>query len=153
MNYLDFPSLFADDDAKNLAARTIDNLFRKVISRFPSLILRARASGYSSVREFIEDKDSHLSEEDYARLWNGLKYSHGSKEGRLSVNTVRDAICEAENRDKMSKDTQGVDFLGGRVLKRALELDLSSSGWDLLYRFVSPFMSTSDASRGFGAEE
>lgn len=133
--YLNFPFLFDGSLSEAvLAASFIDNLFRYVISRIPRLLVRARSSEHASVRDFLTCEALH--EDDHGRLWRAMKYNNIHQEGKMTVGTIRNAICDAEQGD-MQRDGACIDLLGGKVWKTASTCDLSDDGWNLFYRFVS----------------
>lgn len=136
--YLDFPDYFAEEEDKSYAIRYMNNIFRYTISRVPSLLVRARTAACPSVTCFLERQD--LQEAEFGRLWRALKYNNVHAEGKLSVNAVRNALCDAEYEDEERKGPC-IDLLGGKVWKDALQHDLSRRGWDHFYRFVSLFQS------------
>ena len=111
----------------------LDNLFRFVISRIPRVLLRARHAQCDSVRAFIES--DALEEEEYARLWRALKYTNINQEGKITVEIIRNAICDSEI-EGIQRQGAYVEILGDRVWKAPLASEMSVDGWDSLYRFV-----------------
>jgi hypothetical protein len=134
--YLDFPSYFADEADKSFATKYVDNIFRYVVSRIPSLLIRARSANCPSVMCFFES--DHLQENEFGRLWRGLKYNNVHPEGKLSVDAIRNALYDAESGIK-TRSGPCVELLGGKIWKDAAANDLSRRGWDHFYRFVSKF--------------
>lgn len=135
--YLDFASYFTDEADKSFATTYMDNIFRYVISRIPSLLIRARSANCPSVVCFLES--DHLQEAEFGRLWRGLKYNNVHAEGKVSVDSVRNALCDAEN-DTRTRSGAYIDLLGGKVWKDPASDDLSRRAWDHFYRFVSETM-------------
>lgn len=131
--YLDFPAFMLKEDDKAFASIYMDNIIRYAISRIPSLLVRAKRADCASVACFLDGGD--LQEAEYARLWRGLKYNNVHAEGKLTVQVIKNAICDAEN---ISSERAGpsIDLLGGRVWRDGLKIDLSRTAWDHFYRFV-----------------
>lgn len=121
----------------------MDRVFRYTISRIPSLLVRAKSANCPSVMCFLESKN--LQENEYARLWRGLKYNNVHAEGKLSVNAIRNAMYDAENEDR-EHTGPGLDLLGGKVWKEPVLGDLSRRAWDHFYRFVSALKPASSPS-------
>lgn len=135
--YLGYATYFANAEEGtdySLASKTMDSIFRFVISRIPRLLVRARAAGCASVQCFLASDE--LAEEDFARLWRALKYNNVHQEGKLTVQTVRNAISDAENEDKQGRKGPHIELLGGKVWKVPLDTELSAAGYDHFYRFV-----------------
>ena len=131
--YLNYSCLFSEPEDQQLAARTIDNIFRLVISRTPRLFVRIRSLNAQSVSEAVD----LLEEEDCGRLWRVLKHGNAISEGKINVDVLRSAISAAEQPDGPCNDAC-IELLGGRVYKTPSAAELSSQGWDMMYRFVSP---------------
>lgn len=132
--YLDYHTYFTEDEDKVFATKYMDNILRYTISRTPSLLVRAKNASCPSVSCFLNSED--LQEPEFARLWRGLKYNNVHPEGKLSVNTIRDALCDAEGSDNTRKGAY-IELLGSKVWKDSLKIDLSRRAWDHFYRFVS----------------
>lgn len=133
--YLNFPSYFNDEADQAFSAIYMDNIFRYVISRIPSLLVRAKGANCPSIACFLESED--LREEEFARLWRGLKYNNVHAEGKISVNAVRNSICDADCEEEEERKGPCLELLGGKVWKDACQRDLSRRAWDHFYRFVS----------------
>ena len=137
--YLGYASYFCDCDADfHVASRTMDNIFRYVISRIPRLLVRARAAGCMTVQCFLAS--DALSEEEHARLWRALKYNNVNQEGKITVDVIRNAICDAENDNDLDhggREGEHIELLGGKVWKTPLETEVTLRGWNHFYRFVS----------------
>ena len=137
--YLSYSTYFCDCDAEfRVASQTMDNIFRYVISRIPRLLVRARAAGCTTVQCFLAS--DALSEEEHARLWRAFKYNNVNQEGKITVDVIRNAICDAENEDDLDycgREGERIELLGGKVWKTPLETELTLRGWNHFYRFVS----------------
>lgn len=133
--YLDFPSYFTEEVDQVFAAKYMNNIFRYVISRIPSLLVRAKNANCSEILCFLESED--LGEAEFGRLWRGFKYNNVHTEGKLSVNAIRNALSEAEG-DMEDRTGPCLELLGGKVWKDGSQRDLSRRAWDHFYRFVSP---------------
>ena len=133
--YLGYATCFPEDSRdRELASKIIDNIFRYIISRIPRLLVRARQAGCTTVECFLTSAE--LEDEDYARLWRALKYSNLYQEGKITVEVIRSAICNAENSITERKGPF-IELLGGKVWKASLDVELSTEGYDHFYRFVS----------------
>lgn len=133
--YLNYPSVFGDSNTQHLAACTMDNIFRFVVSRIPRLLLRAREAAKVGVREFISG--AYLEDEGCTLLWRAMKYHNVRNEGKITVEVLRNAICDAQHIDDTDRKGASIEILGGTVWKSSLSEELDSDGWNLFYRFVS----------------
>jgi len=132
--YQQYSSHFVGDPhMATLAQATIDNIFRYVISRTPRLLVRARRSQLNTVTSFLTGDE--LQEVDFDRLWRALKYSNIHQVGKITVDVLRNAICNAEDEQPESEGAF-IEILGGKVWETANAADLSEDGWDLFYRLV-----------------
>lgn len=132
--YLDYGAAFEKADESTFARNVIDNIFRYTISRVPRLLVRARTSGCTSVNTFVASES--LNEEECERLWRALKYNNAQQEGKITVDVIRNAICDAEN-EQEDRTGAFIDLLGGKVYKSPLDKELSDVGWNHFYCFVS----------------
>lgn len=135
--YFDIASGFEVPGEADLAKGTIEGIFRHVISRIPRLLVRVLSLDLQSVQQLLQG--DRLDMADYDRLWRAMKYTNVHQEGKITVQVVRNAICDAENVDREDERSGAfIVLLGGKVWKSPLDREMSPQGWNMFYRFVSP---------------
>lgn len=145
--YLYHADLLVSHPAKaEQRSRIVQSLFRLVISRNPSLLVRAQP--FDDIATFLSTGDLKL--EALEKLWRGLKMRGGNvKKGAvLTPEVIRNAIKDAEREPGSIRDESGngvgvsveqddhLWVLGGRVWKKASAGEMSREQYDHYYDFV-----------------
>jgi hypothetical protein len=106
----------------------VDHLFRFVVARSPSLLIRAHA--YGSPHEFLAGGDLSLAE--LRTLDKGLRFDAS---GMLDPHVLRGAIT-AIHRRPLDHPEDRVAVLGGHVWRRAPKRAMTLDEWSHFHSFV-----------------
>ncbi|KZS93850.1 hypothetical protein SISNIDRAFT_454295 [Sistotremastrum niveocremeum HHB9708] len=143
--YVSDTNIHTDDPKVSAITQEINsNIIRTIISRNPSLFMRARSKNFPDVISFLQDDELRVSE-----LERLLKKVKNGKDTVIGPEMIRNAIADCFR----DKDEEGVDrvlLCGNYLWSKPVGGAMSQEAWEFFHRYCGCAGCALSVTRTFG---